>query len=121
MNEMNAVAKGLRDLETTSATSSVLEGIYENGLRYHSYKAGKYPFPNDEAEQERDDLKHEMTIKLCSGKHFYAPIDKMLQKGGEALDLGKWAETGTTCTIKKQSLHGIQTALRKFQFPTLGR
>jgi len=32
--------------------------IYENGRRYHAYKAGKYYAPNDEQEMDREDMKH---------------------------------------------------------------
>lgn len=35
---------------------------------------GKYPFPNDENEQNRDDMKHAMIMELCEGKLYYAPI-----------------------------------------------
>ena len=32
--------------------------IYENGRRYHAYRAGKYYTPNDEQEMDREDMKH---------------------------------------------------------------
>ncbi|KAJ4314004.1 hypothetical protein N0V84_009111 [Fusarium piperis] len=44
--------------ETTNATSSILSYQYENGRRYHAYRAGQYLLPNDEAEQERLDIIH---------------------------------------------------------------
>ena len=34
--------------DSKSVTSSVIEYEYENGRRYHGYKAGSYPLPNDE-------------------------------------------------------------------------
>ncbi|KAK4126822.1 S-adenosyl-L-methionine-dependent methyltransferase [Parathielavia appendiculata] len=74
-----------------SMTSSVRDHVYEGGLRYHAYHAGKYAFPNDEVEQNRDDMKHTMTLMLCRGAYFYAPVDEVLEEGGEVLDLG----TGT--------------------------
>ncbi|KAH6842739.1 S-adenosyl-L-methionine-dependent methyltransferase [Chaetomium sp. MPI-CAGE-AT-0009] len=74
-----------------SITSSVRDHVYEGGLRYHAYRAGRYAFPNDEAEQNRDDMKHTMTLMLCRGAFFYSPVDAVLQQGGEVLDLG----TGT--------------------------
>jgi len=74
-----------------SMTSSVRDHVYEGGLRYHAYHAGKYAFPNDETEQNRDDMKHTMTLMLCRGAYFYAPVEAMLEEGGEVLDLG----TGT--------------------------
>jgi hypothetical protein len=73
---------------TTSLASILQQHTYERGLRYHAFQDGKYPFPNDENEQNRDDMKHAMIMELCEGKLYYAPI-------GEAaptiLDLG----TGT--------------------------
>ncbi|KAK3381704.1 S-adenosyl-L-methionine-dependent methyltransferase [Podospora didyma] len=74
-----------------SVTSSVRAHVYEGGLRYHAFREGKYAFPNDEMEQNRDDMKHTMSLMLCRGQHFYAPIEDALNAGGEVLDLG----TGT--------------------------
>ena len=71
-------------------TSSVREHVYEGGLRYHAYRAGKYAFPNDEVEQNRDDMKHSMTLMLCRGEDFYAPVGEGLGGGGEVLDLGEF-------------------------------
>lgn len=71
-----------------SMTSSVREHVFEGGLRYHAYRAGKYAFPNDEVEQNRDDMKHAMTLMLCRGEYFYAPVKQVLERGGEVLDLG---------------------------------
>jgi hypothetical protein len=69
-------------------TSSVRQHVYEGGLRYHAFRAGKYAFPNDEVEQNRDDIKHSMTLMLCRGRHFYAPVEEALRGGGKCLDLG---------------------------------
>lgn len=65
--------------------------MYEGGLRYHAYRAGKYAFPNDETEQNRDDMKHTMTLMLCRGAYFYAPVEEALERGGEVLDLGEFS------------------------------
>ncbi len=74
-----------------SMTSSVRDHVYEGGLRYHAYRAGKYAFPNDEAEQNRDDMKHAMTLMLCRGAYFYSPVEDVLEAGGaEVLDLGEF-------------------------------
>lgn len=75
--------------ETRSLTDSIRQHIVDGGLRYHAYHAGQYAFPNDETEQYRDDLKHNLTIHLCEGAYFFAPIhDRLLQPGAEVLDLG---------------------------------
>jgi len=59
---------------TASITSSIKQHVYEGGLRYHAFRDGKYAFPNDEIEQNRDDMKHAMTLLLCDGRLHFAPI-----------------------------------------------
>lgn len=54
--------------------SDVYEHYYENGRRYQSFKHGRYPVPNDDMEQDREDMKHAMVMELTDGKLFYAPI-----------------------------------------------
>jgi hypothetical protein len=72
---------------TTSISSSVRNYDFEHGRRYHRYQEGRYLFPNDEPEQEREDMKHAMIINLCGGRLHYAP----LENPQEILDIG----TGT--------------------------
>ncbi|KIW29310.1 uncharacterized protein PV07_05134 [Cladophialophora immunda] len=60
--------------ENTSASSSVFDFQYENGRRYHSYKAGQYFAPNDEQEQERLDLLHHVQSMVLGGELYKAPI-----------------------------------------------
>jgi hypothetical protein len=47
-----------------SVSSSVYRHHYENGRRYHKYRYGRYPIPNDEEEQCRDELKHAMHMEI---------------------------------------------------------
>ncbi|KAI1074888.1 S-adenosyl-L-methionine-dependent methyltransferase [Whalleya microplaca] len=74
--------------DSTSVTSSIYAHTYENGRRYHKYKHGRYPVPNDDIEQNREDMKHAMMMELTDGKLFYSPIGDYPQK---ILDIG----TGT--------------------------
>lgn len=74
---------------STSMSSSVRAHVYEGGMRYHAFRDGKYPFPNDETEQNRDDMKHHMSLLLCQGEFFLSPVADKLKAGGEVLDLGK--------------------------------
>lgn len=80
------------DLETASIfgsiTSTVLRHSYENGRRYHKFRYGTYPIPNDDTEQARDEMKHIATLELTGGKLFFAPIGDHPQ---QIIDLG----TGT--------------------------
>jgi hypothetical protein len=73
---------------STSLASSAREFIYENGRRYHSFRKGTYLFPNDDREQDREDLKHAMYLKLFNKQLHFAPINT---EGANVIDLG----TGT--------------------------
>ncbi|KAK8153883.1 S-adenosyl-L-methionine-dependent methyltransferase [Phyllosticta citrichinensis] len=80
--------------DAASATSASLASeartfIYENGRRYHGFREGSYSFPNDDREQDREDLKHAMYLKLFNGTLHFAPLDP--EKPLNAIDLG----TGT--------------------------
>lgn len=77
------------DTETTSLSSSIAAYEYENGRRYHAFKAGKYALPNDEVEQERLDIVHHWWLLLSRGALYKAPLRKDTLK--KALDVG----TGT--------------------------
>lgn len=59
---------------TTSLSSSILKFREENGRTYHSYKEGKYLFPNDEPENDRLDLQHHLFDLTFDGRLFTAPI-----------------------------------------------
>ncbi|KAF2457553.1 S-adenosyl-L-methionine-dependent methyltransferase [Lineolata rhizophorae] len=84
-----ADAQSTFDSETTSLSSSILNHTYENGRRYHSYKAGKYFVPNDEAEQDRVDIYHHMALIKLDGELNITPLKSDFS--GRVLDLG----TGT--------------------------
>ena len=49
---------------STSVGSSVYAHEYAHGRRYHAYKHGKYPIPNDDFEQNREDMKHAMIMEV---------------------------------------------------------
>jgi hypothetical protein len=73
-----------------SLATSARQFIFEHGRRYHSYKAdiNPYLFPNDDREQDREDLKHAMFLKLFNKTLHFAPVPAF---GANVLDLG----TGT--------------------------
>jgi SAM-dependent methyltransferase len=73
---------------SSSLASSILNYKYENGRRYHAYREGEYPFPNDEREQDRMDLLHHIFRLMLGGALFRAPISSFPQR---ILDFG----TGT--------------------------
>ncbi|KAJ5159748.1 uncharacterized protein N7482_006752 [Penicillium canariense] len=57
-----------------SFASSVRDYSYENGRRYHAYRHGQYPFPNDEEEQDRLALMHHLFKLLSGGDLYRAPL-----------------------------------------------
>jgi hypothetical protein len=59
---------------TTSISSSIRAHVWENGRRYNRFRQGQYVLPNDEGEQNREDMKHAMTLMLCDGLLHFAPI-----------------------------------------------
>ncbi|KAI1169720.1 S-adenosyl-L-methionine-dependent methyltransferase [Nemania sp. FL0916] len=74
--------------DSMSIESSIYEHSFRNGRRYHRYRHGRYPIPNDEGEQTREELLHAMMLEATNGRLFFAPIPSHPQK---ILDLG----TGT--------------------------
>ncbi|KAK3314450.1 S-adenosyl-L-methionine-dependent methyltransferase [Apodospora peruviana] len=56
-------------------TSSVLKYRQENGRTYHGYKDGSYVLPNDEFENERLDLQHNLLMLTFANKLHITPLD----------------------------------------------
>ncbi|OHW95452.1 methyltransferase domain-containing protein [Colletotrichum incanum] len=77
--------------ETTSIRDSIREYRLENGRSYHKYKDGTYFLPNDEVENDRLDMQHEICFLTFHGKLGDAPPCAHDAKVGRVLDLG----TGT--------------------------
>ncbi|KAL2809005.1 S-adenosyl-L-methionine-dependent methyltransferase [Aspergillus granulosus] len=57
-----------------SLASSVRDYYYENGRRYHAYRYGQYPIPNDEEEQDRLAITHHLFKLLTGGDLYRAPL-----------------------------------------------
>ncbi|KAK1466663.1 methyltransferase [Colletotrichum cuscutae] len=59
---------------------------------YHSFRDGKYPIPNDDIEQNREETKHAMVMELTDGKLFHASIgDSPSKIIGLGTGTGIWA------------------------------
>lgn len=78
---------------TASLISSIRNFPIENGRRYHAFRDGAYMFPNDEDEQSRMDIQHEMCMRLCDNRLHLAPLDDT--NGKRFLDIG--TGTGIWC------------------------
>ncbi|KIW68320.1 hypothetical protein PV04_04273 [Phialophora macrospora] len=88
----SAYAESIGDYsESTSIASSVFDYQYENGRRYHSYKAGQYFAPNDEQEQERLDLLHHVQSMVLGGELCRSPIDEPQRILDVGTGTGIWA------------------------------
>ncbi|KAF2703819.1 S-adenosyl-L-methionine-dependent methyltransferase [Pleomassaria siparia CBS 279.74] len=73
---------------STSLASSIMNYEYSNGRRYHGYRSGAYPLPNDDEEQDRLDLLHHIFLLMLGGKLSNVPFTRPPQR---VLDIG----TGT--------------------------
>ncbi|KAL8928918.1 MAG: hypothetical protein Q9172_000670, partial [Xanthocarpia lactea] len=79
------------DLDSASISSSILDYEFENGRRYHAYKAGSYPLPNDEQELERIDIKHHVCQLLTGGNLHLAPLENPKRILDIGTGTGIWA------------------------------
>ena len=60
--------------------------VWANGRRYAAYRQGRYPLPNDETEQNRDDMKHAIMMELTvRGRGVSSRGRLTAPAGGEAL------------------------------------
>jgi hypothetical protein len=88
-SQSDGASSHTEDDGSCSITASIIEYEYENGRRYHAYKAGHYPLPNDERELDRLDLQHHVFKLLLRGELHLAPLKQETMR--RALDIG----TGT--------------------------
>lgn len=111
-DDLSSVSGDSFQSDTTSLTSTAYEHVYENGRRYHNYRAGKYVMPNDEQEQDRLDMFHHVWLSLMNGETHKVP----LKNPKKVLDLGAgtgiWAiEFGDQfpdCSVEGVDLSPIQ-------------
>ncbi|KAG7403604.1 putative methyltransferase tdiE [Fusarium oxysporum f. sp. rapae] len=76
---------------TASLSSSILDYRQENGRTYHRYKDGKYHLPNDDRENDRLDLQHNLFLLTFDNKLGLSPPNLPDSEVKRVLDLG----TGT--------------------------
>ncbi|KAF2138077.1 uncharacterized protein K452DRAFT_234911 [Aplosporella prunicola CBS 121167] len=93
------------DARSVSLTSNVRDFVFENGRRFHKFREGRYLFPNDDQEQEREDMKHALVVTVMGNMLHYAPIGDNPQN---ILDIGtgtgiwavEMAETYPSATVQ---------------------
>ncbi|KAF6834762.1 phosphoethanolamine N-methyltransferase (TAM domain methyltransferase) [Colletotrichum musicola] len=77
--------------DTVSTTSSIFNYEYENGRRYHAYRAGQYLLPNDETEQERLDMTHHVFLLTLKGEICATPLENPQRILDIGTGTGIWA------------------------------
>ena len=63
---------------TETLRSTLMESVKENGRLYHRYHDGSYILPEDEQEQNRLDMQHEIFMRTFNRKLVLAPIPDKL-------------------------------------------
>ncbi|KAF1993125.1 S-adenosyl-L-methionine-dependent methyltransferase [Amniculicola lignicola CBS 123094] len=76
---------------TTSLTRSATDYPYENGRRYHAFRSGVYPLPNDEPELERLNVVHHMLKKALGDRLHLAPAEHFHRVLDIGTGTGIWA------------------------------
>ncbi|RCI12904.1 hypothetical protein L249_1342 [Ophiocordyceps polyrhachis-furcata BCC 54312] len=88
--------------ESTSISPSVYRDDFAHGRRYHGYCKGRYPLPNDNREQRREELNHSLMLEITDGQLFHVDIGRRPQKiidigtgtgliSGDGVKKGTWA------------------------------
>ncbi|KAL4900133.1 hypothetical protein BDW74DRAFT_188678 [Aspergillus multicolor] len=77
--------------ELTSLRSSIVDYRYENGRRYHAYRAGAYWGPNDEKAQDHLDFGHHVYALVLGGQLYLAPIPDVQKVLDVGTGTGIWA------------------------------
>jgi hypothetical protein len=98
---------------STPAPPSILSYRYENGRRYHGFRGSSYFLPNDEHEQDRLEVVHEMFKLIVNGDLHRAPLPPNLCR---ALDFGtgtgnwaiEFADEHPDCEVLGTDLSSIQ-------------
>ncbi|KAK1528915.1 uncharacterized protein CCOS01_06749 [Colletotrichum costaricense] len=80
---------------STSLASSIMNHRIENGRTYHKYKDGQYSYPNDEKENDRLDLQHNIFLLTLDYRLGLAPPAQEGSKVRRVLDVG--TGTGIWC------------------------
>ncbi|KAF2872337.1 S-adenosyl-L-methionine-dependent methyltransferase [Massariosphaeria phaeospora] len=82
---------------TTSLNASITRYPFENGRRYHAFKPGTYPLPNDDFELERLNVVHHMVKKVLGDRLFLCPVENFHRVLDIGTGTGVWAmEMGDT-------------------------
>ncbi|KAL1994990.1 hypothetical protein VTN49DRAFT_1177 [Thermomyces lanuginosus] len=76
---------------SASLTSSVIDYRHENGRHYHKFRDGSYLLPNDESENDRLDMIHELCLQMLQRRVYLAPIKKPQRVIDLATGTGIWA------------------------------
>lgn len=87
---------------------------YQNGRRYHAFRAGEYPLPNDEMEQDRMDLLHHIWRLMLGGRLLLSDIHEPQRILDVGTGTGIWA---IDIADEYPSAHVLATDLSPIQPP----
>lgn len=90
-------SKSSGDSATCSIDESLKDYPFHFNRRYHKFKEGSYPFPNDDQEQERMDTQFNIIKQAQGNRLFFAPV----QNARNILDVG--TGTGIWCVALADS------------------
>lgn len=82
--------EGIADTARTEA-SSTRDFKYEHGRRYHAYREGSYPMPNDDLNTEHEKIAHHMWGILLQDRLYLPPIDEPTHVIDLGTGQGLWA------------------------------
>lgn len=90
----------IADTARTEA-SSTHDYKYENGRRYHAYREGSYPMPNDALNEDHERIAHLMFGKLLEDRLYLPPIDepKNVIDLGTGIGLCEYSSQYTLCAF----------------------
>lgn len=90
-SQSSSCFSGEYDPDTRSLGDSILDYPVHFDRRYHKFKEGSYPFPNDKQEQHRMEFQHLCLRAAHNNQLFFAPINNPRKVLDVGTGTGIWA------------------------------
>lgn len=85
-------AASLMGNTSVTLASTPFDFKFEHGRRYHAYREGSHPFPNDDLNADHEKIAHHMFLTLFSDRLYEAPIQHPKNILDIGTGIGLWAE-----------------------------